>query len=133
MGWEVRDLSRRRQAPPTAVAKADELRAVLKQYQGMPPRVVSVGPVGDGYLQIGIGGRWAFVEYCQNEPWRSEAAVPNAEWLTAEPPDELAFACGGEESEIPGEYLMPADKAISLVARVIRFGKLPATVEWELQ
>ena len=133
MAWEVRDLSRRRRGPATVVTTPDGLRTALTRYKDMPPRVVSVGAVGGGYLQVGIGGPWAFVEYCQDEPWRSEAAVPDDDWLTTEPPDELAFACGGESSEIPGEYLMPVARAVSLVVKAMRAGKLPETVEWELQ
>jgi hypothetical protein len=68
-----------------------------------------------------------------DDPWRSEAAVPADEWLTSKPPDELAFACGGEESEDPGEYLMPVARAINLAVKIVRVGKLPDSVEWELQ
>jgi hypothetical protein len=131
MAWWIQDISSRDRVDPRSAGDEAELRAEVARLTDHPPRVVAVGPVGSGYLQVGVGGPWAFVEYCQDKPWRAEAAVPAPSSRTAEPPESVWYECGGQGSEIPGEYLLPIGRATDLVVEILYSGKLPQWVGWE--
>jgi hypothetical protein len=133
MPWQLCDISGRDGADPVPIRDEAELRTTIGRLAELPPRVVSIGPAGAGYLQIGVGGPWAFVEFCRDQPWRSEAAVPDPTSRGEEPPESVWFACGGDSSEIGGEYLLPVGDAVALVAAILRSGTLPPSVRWELQ
>jgi hypothetical protein len=133
MAWQLQDISTRTASEVLSLSSEAELLARLKELAGQSPRIVSLGPVGEGYLQVGIGGPWAFVEYNQDDPGRAEAAVPDPSSFPDAQPESAAFECGGERSEIPGPYLIPAKRAVELIAEMLRTGTVSPSVRWEAQ
>ena len=135
-GWQLQDLatsSARQESAILPIADETDLRSQLERLGQLSPHVVSFRMADGEYLQVGIGGPWAFVEHCVDEPWRAEAAVRDPTVFPQPQPESVWFVCGGQDSEIPSEYLMPVTEAINLVAAVFRSGRLPESVQWELQ
>lgn len=133
MAWLLQDISTRSASEAVSLATETELLAHLNQLAAQAPRVISLSPVGAGYLQVGIGGPWAFFEFNQDDPWRVEAAVPDSTSFPESAPETVAFACGGDQSEIPGTYMMPVQRAVGLIAEMLRTGELTTAVRWEAQ
>jgi hypothetical protein len=107
------------------------LRSALQTLAHLEPRIVQVDINSTEYLQIGIGGRWAFVQHVVLEPWKAEVALKVG--IEVEKPSSLRFlACGAADTEIPAKYLMPISEAIELVVTMFRLGSLPDSVQWEL-
>jgi hypothetical protein len=82
------------------------------------------------YLQIGLGGPWAFVEHVVDTPWKAEVALARSRTLHR--PEFVSFICGGQDSEIPGQYLMPTAEAIDIVVSCLHVRGASPECQWEL-
>jgi hypothetical protein len=71
------------------------------------------------------------VEHVVDQPWKAEVAISRAA-SDREKPDTVSFILGGQDTEIPAQYLMPASEAIELVAEMFRCGGIPPQWNWEL-
>jgi hypothetical protein len=133
--WQLRDLADSgvaREVPAQLIKDEAVLRAALENLVRCEPRVVAIDITDREYLHVGIGGRWAFVEQVVDEPWKAEVALPSDGDKGVEKPASAWFVCGGQGSEIPAKYLMPASEAIELLAGRFRQGTSPDTIQWEL-
>ena len=120
--WRVRDLACSgfgRESTEASLADEDALRSELVRLASLEPRVVCIELSDVEYLQIGLGGPWAFVEHVVDEPWKAEIALsrsPEAE----QKPGSVCFVCGDQESEIPAQYLMSSSEAFQVEAVCLR-------------
>jgi hypothetical protein len=131
--WRVKDLADSglgREAPEVAVADERALRSELGRLASLEPRVVGIELSGNEYLQVGLGGPWAFVEHVVDEPWKAEVALSRTD--AGLKPESVWFVCGGQGSEIPAQLLMPAAEAIEVVVECLRLGGVSPGWEWEL-
>ena len=119
-----------REAPEVEIADERDLRAELSRLARLEPRVAGVELPGNEYLHVGLGGPWAFVEHVVDEPWKAEAALPRA--ADGSKPESVWFVCGGQGSEIPARFLMPAAEAIDAVAECVRLSGASPGWKWEL-
>jgi hypothetical protein len=127
--WQIDDLGANGTRRPVSDEAA--LRGALEELGQLEPRVVTFDINDYEYMHIGIGGRWAFVEYVVLEPWKAEVA--RAVEFGVEKPSSLRFlTCGASDTEILAKYLMPLSEAIELVVSFFRHGAPPDTVQWEL-
>jgi hypothetical protein len=131
--WQVKDLAESglgRTGSTVAVADEHALRSELGRLASLGPRAVGIELSGNEYLQLGLGGPWAFVEHVVDEPWKAEVALPHPE--ARKRPESVWFVCGGQGSEIPSQYLMPAAEAIEVVVQCLRLGGVSPGWRWEL-
>jgi immunity protein Imm1 of predicted polymorphic toxin system len=131
--WRVKDLANSglgREAPEVTVADEQGFRSELARLASLEPRVVGIELSGNEYLQVGLGGPWAFVEHVVDEPWKAEAALPRVG--AGAKPESVWFMCGGQGSEIPARYLLPKVEAVEAVVECLRLGGASPAWEWEL-
>jgi len=132
--WRVKDLADSglgREAPEVSVADEQVLRMELSRLASLAPRVVGVELTENEYLQVGLGGPWAFVEHVVDNPWKAEVALSRLS-DASQRPESVSFACGGQGSEIPSQYLMRLGEAIEVVVECLRLGGVPSGWQWEL-
>jgi len=132
--WRVKDLAESglgREAPEVTVVDEQALRLELARLADLEPRVVGIGLSANEYLQVGLGGSWAFVEHVVDEPWNAQVALSGLA-TAGQKPESIWFVCGGQGSEIPSHYLMPTAEAIELVVQCLRLGRVPSDRQWEL-
>ena len=126
--WQLDDRGRYGGCWP--VSDIDTLQATLERFAQQEPHQVHVDINTNEYIDIGIGGRWAWVQYVVNDPWLAKVARGTDE---IQRPASLRFlADGALDTEITAKYLMPASKVIELVVHIFRLGALPDSVEWEV-
>ena len=131
--WRVKDLAESGlgcDASEIAVADENALRVELLRLASLEARVVGIELSSNEYLQIGLGGSWAFVEHIVDEPWKAEVALPRS--ITDSQPDSVWFVCGGQGSEIPAKFLLSKEEAIQIVVDFLRLGVTSTAWKWEL-
>jgi hypothetical protein len=118
------------QAAPVMIADVAALRSILANFAAMAPRMVSIGIADEDSLEVGIGGRWAFLQHTRHEPWMAEYAVPPCGSSDEKKPDSVWFPIGGDATEIGASDLMDVEILVELLIEWFHTGKRPSSVYW---
>jgi Immunity protein Imm1 len=132
--WLIRDIAGLGECETTSeVAVPDEhaLAAELRRLADLEPRVIGIELSTNEYLQIGLGGPWAFVEHVVDAPWKAEVAISRTS-DTSLKPESVSFVYGGQDSEISSGYLLPFAEAVEVLVEYFRTNAVPSTWQWEL-
>jgi hypothetical protein len=102
-----------KELPRQTVSNNVELRSVLEAFVCQEPRIVGIEISDNEHIQIGVGGSWACVQHVIDEPWKAQVALPRQE--CAGRPMAVSFVCGGQDTEVPAQFLMRPCEMIDLV------------------
>jgi hypothetical protein len=134
--WHLQDVADRfphKAKPLIGCDEAGLRQSLVSLARERPPRVITVSILSiTDWLQVGLGGEWAYVECGSHNPWKAYIAVPSSQRHGRLVPESVWFSLGGDAGEIPAKYLMPVADAIDLVAEHYRQGAMSQRIEWDL-
>ena len=108
--------------PWTLIPSEDALASELRKQGEAQPHIAQIRCQQTRFISIGVGGNWMYIEVYPNGIDNDSLLYVPAEGQAGSP---VVFLFQGIPDALPAKYLVPLDKGIALVLRLVYGDEIP--------